>query len=98
MVNLEPELNFACLAIIAILSRAVAFPGVLIMVNTLAIERDEPNALGQKFIMEYRGIFVDCDQMWGHCGNFCNESSTERVCEADIAVVECKLDSFRTGF
>lgn len=79
VMDLEPELNFACLAIITIFRLAFAFPGVLIFINSLAIERNEPDSLGQKFIMQYRSILVHGNQMRSHCRHFCNKSSTQGV-------------------
>jgi hypothetical protein len=45
MMDLKPELKFAGLAVINVLSRAVALPWVLKVISILAIERDQSYSL-----------------------------------------------------
>lgn len=72
VMHLQSEFNFACLAIVNVLWRAVAFPWVLVRIDLLAVKRDQTNSLCQKLVMQDWCVLKNWDQMRSHCGNFCN--------------------------
>ena len=92
VVDLEGEVVFADLAVVDVFLGAVAVPGVLEVVDSLAVEGDESDSLGEELIMEDGGVFDDADEVGGEGGDFGEEDPAEGVGEADVAVVEDELD------
>lgn len=94
VMHLEPELQFADLAVVDVFGRAIAFPRVLVVVYILAYEGDQANPLSQELIVQHRSVLVDANQVGGHRGDLGYQGPAQGIREADIAVVEYELDPF----